>query len=265
MDEMLEAEIWSVTHINQGKAVLLRPVASDLVVPIFIGPLELHAILLGLGGVKVKRPLTCDILLELLHRLGLILFRVEVHDIRDEIFLARLLLGGREFSEAKPLVIDSRPSDAIALAVREQCPVYLAPRVLDQAGIPVDIFIEGMESPGFPGGPEAAPVPADYGGTDRGGAGPGGADRPGGEAAGTDSPGEEGPGPKPGLRQDREEAPPGTGPEGIPSLAVRRRRLQAELEEAVIREAYERAAEIRDLLILLDQQVEKERRGKGDT
>jgi bifunctional DNase/RNase len=246
MDEMLEAEIWSVTQINQGKAVLLRPVGSDLVIPVFIGPLELHAILLGMGDVKVKRPLTCDILLELLRRLGLILFRVEVYDIRNDIFLARLLVAGREFSEAKPLIIDSRPSDAIALAVRERCAVYVSPRVLDQTGIPVEIFIEGMEIPEPAGGTEAAdPRPGAGKDAEDGGRRE---DNPGGEGSGAVS----------------GEFPQEARPEGVPPLTIRRRRLQAELEEAVAQEAYERAAEIRDLLILLDQQTEQERRGKGD-
>lgn len=256
MDKMLEAEIWSVTQINQGKAVLLRPVGSDLVVPIFIGQLELHAILLGMGDVKVKRPLTCDILLEILRRLGLILFRVEVHEIRNDIFLARLLLAGREFSEAKPLIIDSRPSDAIALAVREKCAVYVSPRVLDQTGIPVEIFIEGMEPLGFSGDAEAEGPRAETG-----------------EYTGKHAGDRAGENPGKGGRRDRNpegggsgigsaEAVGGIPPEESPSLSVKRRRLQAELEEAVEREAYERAAEIRDLLILLDQQMEQERRGK---
>jgi hypothetical protein len=184
--------------------------------------------------------------LEVLRRLGLILFRVEVHEIRNDIFLARLLLAGREFSEAKPLVIDSRPSDAIALAVREKCAVYVSPRVLDQTGIPVEIFIEGMEPLGFPGGVEAEGP--------RVGAGYKAGETPGKGGRRNRNPEGGSPG---GLSG---EVPGGTPPEA--SLAVKRRRLQAELEDAVGREAYERAAEIRDLLILLDQQVEQERRGK---
>jgi bifunctional DNase/RNase len=248
MDEMLEAEVWSVTQINRNNAVLLRPLGSEMVVPIFIGHPEVHAIILGMGDAKVKRPLTCDVLLTILRRLGLILFRVEIYEIRNDIFYARLLLAGREFSEARPLVIDSRPSDALALAIREKCAVYVSPQVLDQTGIPAEIFIEGAVAPAGMEGP-LEPPPA---------SGPAESGSPGGD---------------PGRRL------PAEGPAGEPfgdgktaageprgdldSLAARRRRLQADLEEAVEKEAYEQAAEIRDLLILLDQQLEQERRGRG--
>jgi bifunctional DNase/RNase len=212
MDEMLEAEIWSIARIDQGNAVLLRPLGSNMVVPVFIGHLEVQAILLGLGEVKAKRPLTCDVFLDLAHQLGLTLFRVEIHEIRDDTFHARMLFFGREFSEAKPLVLDSRPSDAIALAVREKCAVYLAPQVLDQTGIPAEIFIE--------------------------------------ETGAQD------------LNSSRYEPQDESPKDENTPLTAKRRRLQAELEESVAAEAYERAAEIRDLLILLDQEIEQERRGK---
>jgi bifunctional DNase/RNase len=225
MDTMLESEIWSIARIGQGNAVLLRPLGMDLVVPIYIGSMEVHAILLGMGNIKAKRPLSCDLFLEMSHQVGITLFKVEVHEIREDIFRARIFLSGREFSPAKPLIIDSRPSDAFALAIREKCPVFIAPKVLERAGIPSDIFVEegneaGQTTPAIMGEeidePDAA-VPEKEIAPERT----------------TDSP-----------------------------LAAKRRGLQAELEIAVEKESYERAAEIRDLLILLDQQIEQERRGK---
>jgi bifunctional DNase/RNase len=222
MNTMLEAEIWSIARIDQGNAVLLRPLGMDLVVPIFIGALEVHAILLGLGNVKAKRPLSCDLFLEMSHRLGVNLFKVEVHEIRENIFRARIFLSGREFSPSRPLIIDSRPSDAFALAIREKCPVFMAAKVLERAGIPADIFVEEENEAG-----QGIIMGEGEDGTD--------ADIP-----------------------EKENAPGG----GDNPLAVKRRRLQAELEEAIEKESYERAAEIRDILILLDQQIEQERRGK---
>jgi bifunctional DNase/RNase len=219
MEKMLEAEIWSIARIHRGNAVLLRPLGTDLVVPIFIGALEVHAILLGLGNLKAKRPLGCDLFLELIHRLGINLSRVEIHEIRENIFHTRIFLSGREFSPSNPLVMDSRPSDAFALAVREKCPVFMAAKVLDRTGIPADIFVEEDA-------PFTEPWPE--------------------EGAFEDDRVEKG-------RKDAKE-------EDSPAA---RRRLQVELEESIEKEAYERAAEIRDLLILLDQQIEQERRGKG--
>jgi bifunctional DNase/RNase len=233
---MLESEIWSIARIDQGNAVLLRPFNSDVVVPIFIGEAESHAILLGLGDVKVKRPLTCDTLLELSRRVGLYLVRVEVYEIKEDIFHARLLFSGGEYSDSRLLVIESRPSDAIALAVRAKCSVYLAPQVLERAGVPAEIFIEETDKSSLVRG----------GAAENGNAGGGSAK---GDVAGN---GTVENGKTPGQRspEAKQENP----------LAAKRRRLQAELEQAVGDEAYERAAEIRDLLILLDQQLEQERR-----
>jgi bifunctional DNase/RNase len=207
MDNMLEAEIWTIARTIQGNAVLLRPLGSDTVVPIFIGQLETQSILLGLGDVKIKRPLTSDLLLETIRRLGCTLFRVEVHEIRNDTFYARLLLSGREYPEAKPLILDSRPSDAFALAVRCKCPVYVAPWVVEKAGVPAELLIEETSSIGM-----AAETPLDEEDT------------------------------------------------GI-SVKARRRKLQTELEEAVAEENYERAAEIRDLMALLDEELEEGRDG----
>jgi bifunctional DNase/RNase len=209
---MLETEIWSIAGADEGNIVLLRPLGSDMVVPIFIGQTEAHAILLGLGKEKIKRPLTCDTLLDLSRRLGLSLLRVEIYEIRNDVFYARLLFSGGEYSGQRPLIIECRPSDAIALAVREKCAVYLASQVLDHAGVSAEIFIEARKAGAMWKTPEAPPI-------------------------GT---------------------PPGTPP-GADSPAAERRRLQAELEQVVEQEDYERAAEIRDTLILLDQKLEQER------
>jgi bifunctional DNase/RNase len=211
MEDMLEAEIWTIARTDQGNAVLLRPLGSDTVVPIFIGQLEAQSILIGFGDVKVKRPLTCDLFLEMIRRTGLTLFRAEVHEIREDTFFSRLLLVGREFSEIKPLILDARPSDAFALAVRCKCPVFVSPLVVEQAGIPADMVIEDVAK--FTKEPEQ---PA-----------------------------------KPPLARGNRNVP------GEGSLRAKQRGLQAELERAVAVEEYERAAELRDLLILLEQEQQE--------
>jgi bifunctional DNase/RNase len=226
MDKMLESEIWSIARIDQGNAVLLRPLGMDLVVPIFIGPLEVQTILLGLGNIRPGRPLSCDLFLEMARRLAITLFRVEVHEIQDDIFHARIFLSGRDFPLSNPLVIDSRPSDAFALAVREKCPVFMDAGVLDRTGIPADIFIDEGEDKVLPGFMGEEPGDAGF-----------------------------------GRREFIKAGGKGEALRGG-SLEAKRKRLQAELEEAVENEVYERAAEIRDLLILLDQRIEQERRGK---
>jgi bifunctional DNase/RNase len=147
---MLEAEIWTITKTNEGNAVLLRPFGLDTAVPIYIGQFEVQAILLGFGEIAVPRPLTHDLLLQLIHRIGFELIRVEVRELKENTFFAVLVLSGKEYPESKPLVLDARPSDAFALAVRCKCPVLIAETIVAQTGIPVDHIIEqtaGTELP----------------------------------------------------------------------------------------------------------------------
>ncbi|MEI6873910.1 MAG: bifunctional nuclease family protein [Spirochaetota bacterium] len=138
-ETFVEADIWTVAQTDQGNVVLVRPKGSDLAVPIFIGQLETQAILIGLGGVEVPRPLTHDLILSILDGLAVIIARVEINGLRDGTFLARLIL----MREGHDIVIDSRPSDAIGIAVRRHCPVFIAESVVDEAGISVNLVTEG--------------------------------------------------------------------------------------------------------------------------
>jgi bifunctional DNase/RNase len=135
-ETFVQAEVWSVARTDQGNAVLVRPVGSEVAVPIFIGPLETQSIVIGLGGVKVPRPLTHDMILDLLRICGRSVERVEICDLKEGTYFARLVIsagGGEE------RWIDSRPSDALALAVRVKCPIYISEQVVDEAGVPIDL------------------------------------------------------------------------------------------------------------------------------
>jgi bifunctional DNase/RNase len=137
----VEAAIWTVAQTDQGNVVLVRPKGSDLAVPIFIGQLETQSILIGMGGVEVPRPLTHDLMLSLIAELGATLDRIEIHDLRDGTFFARLILR----SEGGELVVDARPSDAIGIAVRASCPVFIAESVVEEAGISINL-VAGLQS-----------------------------------------------------------------------------------------------------------------------
>jgi bifunctional DNase/RNase len=151
---MLETEIWGIARAGDGSMVFLRPVDSDFAVPIFIGQLEAQAILIGYGNLSVPRPLTSDLLLNVIRRTGFVLARVEINEIKDNTFFARLVLCSAETTAATaeaPLIIDARPSDALALAVRSKCPIYLAETVIDEAGISAESIIENdtdIDEPG---------------------------------------------------------------------------------------------------------------------
>jgi uncharacterized protein len=133
MHTLVEAEIWTVARTDQGNAVMIRPLGSDIAVPIFIGPLETQAILIGLGGIGVPRPLTHDLLLELVKRLGAAVSRVEIVDLKEGTYYARLLL----LREGVELDFDLRPSDALALVTRTNCPLFISEQVVDEAGLSI--------------------------------------------------------------------------------------------------------------------------------
>lgn len=111
--------------------VLLREVDEPhRILPIFIGGPEALAIARGLQGVTAERPLTHDLLIDLLERTGSRIDEVAVTELRDRTFIAELRLDGPTGHR----VVSSRPSDAIALAVRVGAPVYASEDVLDEAG-----------------------------------------------------------------------------------------------------------------------------------
>jgi uncharacterized protein len=130
---LVPAEVWTVAKADQGSAVLIKPVGSDIAVPIFIGPLEAQSILIGLASHKMPRPLTHDLFIDTLDQLGSRIVRIEITELKEGTFFARLLLNqqGNDYS------IDSRPSDCIALAVRTKCPIYIDEGVVDEAGISI--------------------------------------------------------------------------------------------------------------------------------
>jgi bifunctional DNase/RNase len=138
-ETFVEADIWTVAQTDQGNVILVRPRGSDLAVPIFIGQLETQAILIGLGGVEVPRPLTHDLILSLLDTLGVSIARVEINGLREGTFFARFVLA----RAGSDWVVDARPSDAIGVAVRRHCPVFIAESVVDEAGISVNLVTEG--------------------------------------------------------------------------------------------------------------------------
>jgi len=131
----VEADIWTVAQTDQGNVVLVRPKGSDLAVPIFIGQLETQSILIGMGNVDVPRPLTHDLALSLIRNLGAEVSRIEINDLHEGTFFARIAL----VMEGRDIVVDARPSDAIGIAVRAGCPVFIAESVVEEAGISVNL------------------------------------------------------------------------------------------------------------------------------
>ena len=117
-----------------GSAVVLVDGPGDIAVPIFIGGAEAMSIQLRLDGRAFKRPLTHDLVDSVLARFGGEVASVRVDRVEDEIFYGTLVLK----NGSKQLELDSRPSDAIALAVGSNAPIYVAQGVIDAAGMRLD-------------------------------------------------------------------------------------------------------------------------------
>jgi bifunctional DNase/RNase len=135
---LVEAAIWTLARTNQGNAILVRPQGSQLVVPIFIGQLEAQSILIGMEKVPMPRPLTHDLLLNILENNKEKITRIEITDLRQGTYMARILIE----SPKGELELDSRPSDAVALAVRVKCPIFIDEAVVDEAGININQISE---------------------------------------------------------------------------------------------------------------------------
>ena len=106
--------------------VVLKDVSSDLVLPIWVGVFEANAIALELEKAATPRPMTHDLLKNFVRGLGAIVTRVVVSDIQEDTFFATVWMdqGG------EAVAIDARPSDAIALALRADCPIFVSRKVL---------------------------------------------------------------------------------------------------------------------------------------
>jgi len=142
MEKMLQVEIWTVAQTSEGNVVLLRPLEKNIVIPVFVGQLEIQSILIGMEDISLPRPLTHDLFLSLLESQGLALDRVEIQELKGNTFHARLVISGGKYAADKPLILDSRPSDALGLATRRKCPIMVSPDIIKQTGITADFFMD---------------------------------------------------------------------------------------------------------------------------
>lgn len=148
MPRMVEVVIDSVrvSLTNQQRIVVLREVNTERYLPIWIGPYEAEAITIALQEIEVARPQTHDLLKNILTNLDAKLIRVEVLSLRDDVFYGNLVVE----TNGETVNIDSRPSDALALAVRTHVPILIAREVMDAAGVIPEQNIESPEKGSTP-------------------------------------------------------------------------------------------------------------------
>ena len=131
-----------VHMLSSQHVVILKESERDRYLPIWIGPPEANGIAMRLQGLSAERPLTHDLLVSVIEALSARVSRVVVTHVSDGTFHARLYLETGDGSETE---IDSRTSDAIAVAVRTGSTIYVDERVLDEAGVEPDQAEEGDE------------------------------------------------------------------------------------------------------------------------
>ncbi len=149
MSDMVEVVIDSirVSLMSQQRIVILREKQAERYLPIWIGIYEAESITIALQEVEVARPLTHDLLKNVFNEFSARIVRVEVVALRDDTFYGNIVaeVNGRTLN------IDSRPSDALAIAVRSHVPILVARSVMDAAGIvPEEDLQEGEEPQGEP-------------------------------------------------------------------------------------------------------------------
>lgn len=148
MSDMVEVVIDSirVSLISQQRIVILREVDADRYLPIWIGIYEAEAIALALQDVEVARPLTWDLLKNIFTIMDARILRVEVISLQDDTYYGNIVAE----VDGRKLDIDSRPSDAIALAVRAHVPILVSRPILDSVGVIPEDDMQDATSPDEP-------------------------------------------------------------------------------------------------------------------
>jgi uncharacterized protein len=135
--------IYGVSFDMVGKQpiVLLKTATGNRFLPIWIGHSEAAAILMKLQGAETPRPMTHDLLTEMVGELNGEIARITVTELKDNTFYALITVRAQQAE----IEIDSRPSDALALAVRSNAPIFAADKVVDENGIEFDHDVEDTE------------------------------------------------------------------------------------------------------------------------
>ena len=144
MSRMVEVVIDSVrvSLTNQQRIVVLREANHERYLPIWIGPYEAEAITIALQEIEVARPQTHDLLKNVLTTLNARLIRIEIISLREDVFYGNLIVE----VDGRTVTIDSRPSDALALAARARVPILVSREVMESAGVMPEEDLQNQRS-----------------------------------------------------------------------------------------------------------------------
>lgn len=126
--------------------VVLHDKDNRRALPIWIGSAEASAIIRKIENIAVARPMTHDLVINIIEETGYNLEKVEIHDVEKETYFASLVLVN---DEGNKIEVDSRPSDAIAVAIRIDAPIFVSPKVLSSGAISTDSAKDEEEAKEF--------------------------------------------------------------------------------------------------------------------
>jgi bifunctional DNase/RNase len=128
---LIEVKVGGVAMDDRHKSpvIILQEKGGERVLPIWIGGSEAHAIMAQLAGKKFQRPLTHDLMVNVIKGFGAKIIKVSITNLKDNTFYAEILLQRRN----ELVRIDARPSDSIAVAVRTGAPIFVADKLFDTA------------------------------------------------------------------------------------------------------------------------------------
>lgn len=163
MSDMIEVLIDSIrVHLMAPhRVVVLKEASTERYLTIWVGPYEAEAITVALQEVEMVRPLTHDLIKNIFNSFNARITRVEILRLQDDIFYGNIVAD----AEGREINIDSRPSDAIAIAVRAHVPIMVSQSVMDSAGQSPEKDLPETDSP--PPAQREAPIPLTDEGNDR--------------------------------------------------------------------------------------------------
>jgi len=151
MADLIEATVDSIrmSLTSQQRIVILKDLNNERYLPIWIGPYESESISIALQEIEISRPQTHDLIKNAIYELGGSINRIIINELKDDIFYGVVEIA----QKGKKILLDTRPSDALALAVRTHVPIFISEQIMESAGIvPVEeeyvsSFVENAEVP----------------------------------------------------------------------------------------------------------------------
>ena len=131
---MKRVEVLKISYYppNKGYAVMLKEVEGERQVPIIVGSNEAQAIAMAIEGIEMPRPMTHDLMLDIIHSLDVDIKHIIISDIRNGTFFAKITMSTLGSGD---VTVDSRPSDAIAIGLRSMVPIFVEEVVFDSVAV----------------------------------------------------------------------------------------------------------------------------------